>query len=292
MISFDQLSGNETLKSDLKNAFSTRFSQTTLLSGDDKEGLSSFANVIAAGLLCETAGQKPCGTCLSCRKVESGIHPDFMLIDFGETELKVDLARRIKAENMMIPNDGANRVTVIHHAHQLNISAQNVLLKELEEPPKHAFFILTTERPDVLLETVRSRCTKFTLEPSKKQADETQIAQILQPYLSAIAEGREEKMMLAAVTLEKIPNKELLPMLQTMKAAFRDAVFAANALDENKLIAPLEKTTAQMAKIISSDRLLKASAFLDELSDRVRRNAASAATTCALTSDIYRICFL
>ncbi|MFQ9974914.1 MAG: hypothetical protein ACLRVN_00795 [Butyricicoccus sp.] len=45
--------------------------------------------------------------------------------------------------------------------------AQNALLKELEEPPAYAFFILTAEQPDSLLQTVRSRCTKFALEPSQ-----------------------------------------------------------------------------------------------------------------------------
>ena len=66
-------------------------------------------------------GRAPAATCLSCRKVqEQGVHPDLTLIDEGEEELKVDLARRIKAENAIIPNDGARRVTVIRHAHNMN----------------------------------------------------------------------------------------------------------------------------------------------------------------------------
>ena len=78
-----------------------------------------------------------------CRaaKVEQGVHPDLMIVDEGEAELKVDLARQLKAENAIIPNDGERRVTVIHHAQNLNPMAQNALLKELEEPPAYAFFI-------------------------------------------------------------------------------------------------------------------------------------------------------
>ena len=98
------------------------------------------------------------------------MHPDLSVIDEGENELKVDLARRIKAENAIIPNDGARRVTVIRHAHKLNPMAQNALLKELEEPPAYAFFILTAEQPDALLQTVRSRCTRLALEPPQQTA--------------------------------------------------------------------------------------------------------------------------
>ena len=62
------------------------------------------------------------------RDREQGVHPDLMIVDEGEAELKVDLARQIKAENAIIPNDGERRVTVIHHAQNLNPMAQNALV--------------------------------------------------------------------------------------------------------------------------------------------------------------------
>ena len=128
MISFDSLPGNTALKSSLRNALSGRFPQTVLLSGDDPDGLKTLSCVLAAAILCESGGPRPCGTCLSCRKAEQGVHPDLMMIDAGDEELKVDLARRIKAENAIVPNDGARRVTVICHAQNLNPMAQNALL--------------------------------------------------------------------------------------------------------------------------------------------------------------------
>ena len=185
-------------KNSLKHALNERFPQTVLLSGDDPAALKALANVLAAGILCEGAGSHPCGSCLPCRKVEQGVHPDLMIVDEGEAELKVDLARQIKAENAIIPNDGERRVTVIHHAQNLNPMAQNALLKELEEPPAYAFFILTAEQPDSLLQTVRSRCTKFALEPSQAAVSDEEAATLLAPYLSAVAERREDRMMLSA----------------------------------------------------------------------------------------------
>ena len=120
MISFDALPGNRSLKASLRRALAGRIPQTVLLSGDDTRGLETLSTVLAAGILCEADGPRPCGVCLSCRKVQDGVHPDLTLIDEGEDELKVDLARRIKAENAIIPNDGARRVTIIRHAHNMN----------------------------------------------------------------------------------------------------------------------------------------------------------------------------
>ena len=292
MISFDALPGNAALKQSLQNALSGRFPQTVLLSGDDTGGLHTLAAVLAAGILCESAGKRPCGSCLSCRKAAQGVHPDLAVIDEGENELKVDLARRIKAENAIIPNDGARRVTVIHHAQNLNPMAQNALLKELEEPPAYAFFILTAEQPDALLQTVRSRCTKFALEPPQEAVSGEEAAALLGPYLAAVAARREDRMMLAALALEKPPRRTLLGMLGVLQAALRDAVFAAEGLPQAPLQPALQEQTRALARAVPAGRLLRVYDFFEELIDRVSRNAAGAAVTCALTGDVYRICFL
>lgn len=293
MISFDALPGNASLKTALQKALADRFPQAVLLSGDDSAALAAWSDVLAAGILCESAGSRPCGTCLSCRKVSEGVHPDLTVIDEGESELKVDLARRIKAENAIIPNDGARRVTVIRHAHNLNPMAQNALLKELEEPPAYAFFVLTAEQPDTLLQTVRSRCTKFALAPQGGDApDDGEAVSLLAPYLEAVAARREDRMMLAALALEKTPRRALLGVISVLQSALRDAIFAAKGLPQPPVEGALRAQTQALARAVSAARLLKLYDFLSVLTDRVSRNAAAAAVTCALTSDAYRICFL
>ena len=292
MISFDALPGNAALKQSLQNALSGRFPQTVLLSGDDTGGLHTLAAVLAAGILCESAGKRPCGSCLSCRKAAQGVHPDLAVIDEGENELKVDLARRIKAENAIIPNDGARRVTVIHHAQNLNPMAQNALLKELEEPPAYAFFILTAEQPDALLQTVRSRCTKFALEPPQEAVSGEEAAALLGPYLAAVAARREDRMMLSALALEKPPRRTLLGMLGVLQAALRDAVFAAEGLPQAPLQPALQEQTRALARAVPAGRLLGGFDFGEALTARGSRHSAGAAGSCALTGDVYRICFL
>lgn len=276
---------------DLARALAGRFPQTVLLSGDDAGALDALSTTLAAGLLCEAAGDKPCGACVSCRKVEGSVHPDLSVIDEGESELKIDLARRIKAENAIIPNDGARRVTIVRHAQNLNPAAQNALLKELEEPPAYAFFILTAEQPDALLETVRSRCTKFTLAPSADTLPADEAVQLLAPYLAALGARREEGLMAAALTLEKTPRRALLALLGVLQTALRDALFAAHALPQPPLLPALAAETAAVARTVSPERLLRVHDFVAVLSERVSRNAAAAAVTCALTSDVYQICF-
>ena len=268
MISFDALAGNNALKNSLKHALNERFPQTVLLSGDDPAALKTLATVLAAGILCEGTGSHPCGNCLPCRKVEQGVHPDLLIVD-----------------------DGERRVTVIHHAQNLNPMAQNALLKELEEPPAYAFFILTAEQPDSLLQTVRSRCTKFALEPSQAAVSDEEAASLLAPYLSAVAERREDRMMLSAMGLEKTPRRALSGVLGILQAAVRDAIFVSKALPQKPLQPALRKQTQALAGAVSMERLLAVYDFIDVLIDRVSRNAASAAVTCALTSDIYRICY-
>lgn len=292
MSAFNRLPGGAALGASLQNALAGRFPQTVLLTGEDSAALAAYASVLAAALLCEDGGARPCGVCSSCRKAAAGVHPDLTIIDEGENELKVELARRIKAENAVIPNDGARRVTVIHHAQNLNPAAQNALLKELEEPPAFAFFLLTAEQPGALLETVRSRCMKFSLESPRAAADDAESTALLAPYLAALAAGREEGLMQAALTMEKTPRRALLGVLGALQAALRDAVFAANALPQPPLLPALHGQTAALARAVPAARLLSAYDFTGELAARVSRNAAAAAVTCALTSDMFRICFL
>ncbi len=280
------------LKKSLKSALSGRLPQTLLLSGDDSERLKEISDWLAAGILCENKTERPCGICASCKKAKNGVHPDLTVIDEDESELKVELARRLRLENSLVPNDGERRVALIRHAQNLNVNAQNALLKELEEPPAFAFFILTSERPDSLLETVRSRCTKFSLEPRQTGSESEETLGLIGPYLEALAKRREDMLMKAALGFEKPQRRELPGILETLGAAIRDAVFYAEALNRPPVLEPLKKQTRALANAVGTRRLLELYGFTKTLADRVARNAASAAVTCALTSDAYRICFL
>jgi len=63
------------------------------------------------------------------------------------------------------PVKAKNKVAALINADKIERRTQNVLLKTLEEPPDHAYIILTTSRPRVLLDTIYSRSHVINLKP-------------------------------------------------------------------------------------------------------------------------------
>jgi DNA polymerase-3 subunit delta' len=55
------------------------------------------------------------------------------------------------------------KVLIIHQADTMTESSANALLKTLEEPTANTFLLLTTDKPERILPTIKSRCEKLTL---------------------------------------------------------------------------------------------------------------------------------
>lgn len=75
--------------------------------------------------------------------------------------MRVSEADRIAQELALKPHSGVAKVMVIWGADTLNKDASNKLLKIIEEPPKHTFLILTTDKEDFILDTIKSRCQQL-----------------------------------------------------------------------------------------------------------------------------------
>ena len=73
--------------------------------------------------------------------------------------------RALRADAYIRPNEAGRKVYLLERAHTMNPSAQNAMLKLLEEGPPYAAFLLLTENAAALLPTVRSRCETLTLSP-------------------------------------------------------------------------------------------------------------------------------
>lgn len=58
---------------------------------------------------------------------------------------------------------GGNKVSLIWLPERMNLTSANKLLKLLEEPPLKTFFLLVSEHPELLLETIRSRVQVFAM---------------------------------------------------------------------------------------------------------------------------------
>jgi len=82
-----------------------------------------------------------------------------------KTQLTVDEVRQIKNFFSMSAGGNGRRVVIVDSADEMNPSAANALLKELEEPPRDAVLLLVSHRPSGLLPTIRSRCRVLRLAP-------------------------------------------------------------------------------------------------------------------------------
>ena len=124
--------------------------------------LAQFFNCAAPSRGDQSSAPDACGTCSTCRRISRGVHADVLLIEPGDTgSIKVDQARQAIERSAYRPFEGRRRVVIVDDADAMEASAQNALLKTLEEPPGASTFVLVTARPDVLLPTVRSRCQRL-----------------------------------------------------------------------------------------------------------------------------------
>lgn len=133
-----------------------------LFTGPSGVGRRTLAVRFAQALNClqPPAPGQPCGTCRTCMQIEKMQHPDFFVVqaeDVGET-LKVDQIREIQHSLSLAPYEARYRVAVLLRFEEANESAQNALLKTLEEAPEKAILLLTADSAENLLPTIVSRC--------------------------------------------------------------------------------------------------------------------------------------
>jgi DNA polymerase-3 subunit delta' len=143
------------------------------LFGPRSIGKRTVALRLAQTLNCAAAVAGGCGTCLSCRKVERGVHPDVRIVTRA-TEKKVitiEQIREMQGDLALRPLEGKRRVVIIDDASELD-QGQDALLKTLEEPPSHAVLLILTTTPSALHETIRSRVQplSFRLVPAAEIA--------------------------------------------------------------------------------------------------------------------------
>lgn len=156
------MAGQEHITKTLQNALEQeKFSHAYLFSGPRGTGKTSAAKIIAKAINCEHAPvREPCNECRACRGISDGSVVDVIEIDAASNN-GVDEIRYIRENVMSAPRDISYKVYIIDEVHMLSTGAFNALLKTLEEPPKHAVFILATTEPHKIPLTIVSRCQRF-----------------------------------------------------------------------------------------------------------------------------------
>ena len=119
----------------------------------------------------------PCGCCKSCRKIESGNHPDIILLKPSGPFIRIGQIRDLCGTLAMKPYEARLRVVIISDAQAMNPSAGNALLKVLEEPPDRTILILTALQTSDLLPTILSRCQHIRFNPVSRKNLESLLIQ-------------------------------------------------------------------------------------------------------------------
>jgi DNA polymerase III subunit delta' len=111
----------------------------------------------------------PCNRCSACRKIESGNHPDIILVNPSGPFIRIAQIRELCGTLAMKPYEARLRVVIISDAQTMNPSAGNALLKVLEEPPDRTILILTALQTSDLLPTIVSRCQHIRFYPVSRK---------------------------------------------------------------------------------------------------------------------------
>ncbi|MDR2600213.1 MAG: hypothetical protein LBC73_08060 [Oscillospiraceae bacterium] len=165
------------------------------------------AETIAMAALCSAVdGNKPCKTCVHCKKVIRRIHPDITYIHKfdDKREILVDQIRDIKRDVFIAPNEAEKKVYIVYDAETMNRNAQNAFLQTLEEPPAFVVSILVTTNPAPLLPTVRSRCLELISNISDEDDNQIDIDEkLLDNFINAI--GNDDLLLVQCLfNLEKL----------------------------------------------------------------------------------------
>lgn len=157
---FEGIIGNDALKKDLRKTIENNLiSHSYIFQGVEGIGKILFAKEFARAILCDDKTGDD--SCKSCIMFNSNNHPDFMLLNEKEEVIKIDEIRNLIKKVVEKPIISKNKVCIINAADKMTKDAQNCLLKTLEEPPEYMTIILVSSNENLLLTTIKSRCTKI-----------------------------------------------------------------------------------------------------------------------------------
>ena len=157
---FESVVGQHALTTTLKNAIATnKLAHAYLFCGPRGVGKTTCARIFAKTINCmsPTAEGEACNQCESCTAFNEQRSYNIHELDAAYNN-SVDDIRQLVEQVRIPPQIGKYKVYIIDEVHMLSASAFNAFLKTLEEPPRHAIFILATTEKHKILPTILSRC--------------------------------------------------------------------------------------------------------------------------------------
>lgn len=201
-------------------------SHAYIVTGGNSDRRAEFARRMTMAYVCQDA-HPPCGHCRPCEKAAAAIHPDIILVTpaEGKQEIVSEQARALRTDAYIRPNEAHRKVYVIDPADALNDTAQNALLKVLEDGPAYAAFLLLCAQPGQLLATIRSRCETITLPPEEESAD-PRFLELSMELAHVLLDGDELTLatFLCGLERDKLKTKELHNLFALTEEALRPSL--------------------------------------------------------------------
>ena len=163
--SFDEVVGQQAVVRTLRNALThDRVAHAMIFSGVRGVGKTTLARIMAKALNCEDRqGPEPCNRCRSCAEINAGGSIDLVEID-GASNRGIQEIRELKENIRFLPTASRYKIIIIDEVHMLTTEAFNALLKTLEEPPDHVYFMFATTELHKVPVTILSRCQRYELK--------------------------------------------------------------------------------------------------------------------------------
>ncbi len=177
--SFSQIVGQDYTIEMLQNAIKNeKISHAYLFTGPRGTGKTSTAKIFAKTINCEhPIDGEACGKCSNCLHFQDS--PDIIEIDAASNN-GVDDIRELINNVKIAPSEGKYKIYIIDEVHMMTTSAFNALLLTLEEPPKHAIFIMATTNVENVPITILSRCQRFNFQKISLSHLKQQISYVCQ----------------------------------------------------------------------------------------------------------------
>ncbi len=166
---FNTVVGQSHITNTLKNAIIQKhLAQAYLFCGPRGVGKTTCARIFAKTINCFNVGSngEACDKCESCQSFNSGASLNVYELDAASNNSVEDI-RNLVDQVRFAPQLGEYKVYIIDEVHMLSTAAFNAFLKTLEEPPKHAKFILATTEKHKIIPTILSRCQVFNFNRIK-----------------------------------------------------------------------------------------------------------------------------
>jgi DNA polymerase III subunit gamma/tau len=254
---FESVVGQAAITSTLKNAIKNKhLGHAYLFSGPRGVGKTTCARIFAKTINCQNLSPtlEACNECESCTSFNQNRAYNIHELDAASNN-SVDDIRSLTEQVRIPPQVGKYSVYIIDEVHMLSAQAFNAFLKTLEEPPKHAIFILATTEKHKIIPTILSRCQIYDFNRIRT-SDTVE-------YLKYIA-GKED------ITYEE---DALHVIAQKGEGAMRDAL---SIFDQ---VVSFSENRITYASVIENLNILDVEYYFNLTNDFVKNNIAGTLLT-------------